>query len=384
MKKIIVLGAGMVGRAMAIDLSTTFDVTSADVRTQTLQRLQASNIKTVQADLSAPQVVQNLIEPFDLVVGAVPGFMGFETLKAVIQTGKPVVDIAFVPQDPFLLDDPAKQNNVTAVVDCGVAPGMSNLILGFYKNRMKIESFECLVGGLPVTRTWPYEYKAPFSPIDVLEEYTRPARLVEHGQVVTRPALSEPELVDLEPVGTLEAFNTDGLRTLLRTMDIPFMKEKTLRYPGHIERMRMLRESGFLSKEPIEIDGQRVVPLQVTSTLLFPQWKLGDTEPEFTIMRIVLRGTENGQHREIVYQLFDTFDAKTGISSMARTTGFTSTAMAHLLANGDFSRKGICPPEFIGETPGCFDKVMQYLKDRQVVYHKIARTLGGDETSRNR
>ena len=144
-----------------------------------------------------------------------------------------------------------RQRGVTAVVDCGVAPGLSNMMLGYHASQGAVSSYRCLVGGLPVKRTWPWQYKAPFSPVDVLEEYTRPARLVEGGCIVTRPALSEPELVDLDPVGTLEAFNTDGLRSLLVTMrQVPDMVEKTLRYPGHIDYIRVLRESGFLGTEP--------------------------------------------------------------------------------------------------------------------------------------
>lgn len=156
--------------------------------------------------------------------------MGFCTLKTVIECGKDIVDISFFPEDPFKLDQLAKEKKVTAVVDCGVAPGCSNLILGYMASILDvIESFSCYVGGLPRIRTWPYEYKTPFSPSDVIEEYNRPARLVDNGKVVTQPALSEVELIDLPGVGTLEAFNTDGLRTLIRTMKVPCMKEKTMR-----------------------------------------------------------------------------------------------------------------------------------------------------------
>ena len=175
--------------------------------------------------------------------------MGYQALEAIIKAKKNVVDISFFPEDPLELDDLAKQNHVTAVVDCGVAPGISNLLLGYYNERMTITHFECLVGGLPKQRVKPFEYKAPFSPIDVLEEYTRPARYVENGFVVTKPALSDAELIDFEKVGTLEAFNTDGLRTILFTMShIPNMIEKTLRYPGHIDLMKALIKAGFLMK----------------------------------------------------------------------------------------------------------------------------------------
>lgn len=251
MKKIIVLGAGMVGRAMAIDLSKDFAVTSADISDENLNRLKPYGIETIQADLSDKEKIKSLIADKDLVIGAVPGFMGFETFKTVIESGKNTSDISFFDEDPFVLDELAK-NNVTAVMDIGVAPGMDNIILGYHNKRMEVSDFICLVGGLPAARIWPYEYKAPFSPIDVLEEYTRPARFVKENKIVIKPALSEPELMDFNEIGTLESFNSDGLRSLIKTMPhIPNMIERTLRYPGHIELMRVMRETGFLVRRKL-------------------------------------------------------------------------------------------------------------------------------------
>ncbi len=370
MKKILVLGAGMVGRAMAIDLCKEHSVTSADISSPVLQRLAKDHpIHTVVADLSRTEVIADLVPSFDMVVGALPGDLGFSMLKTVIECGVNIVDISFCPEDPFALDEVAREKGVTAVVDCGVAPGMSNLLLGYHATKMDISDFVCLVGGLPRRRTWPFEYKAPFSPIDVIAEYVRPARLVENGVIVTRPALSEPELVDLEPVGTLEAFNTDGLRTLVRTMPIKNMKEKTLRYPGHIEIMRILRESGFFSTEPLLIDGAMVSPLDVTARLLLPKWHLKEDEEEFTIMRIRITGTEKGRTRNLEYRLFDTWHRATRTSSMARTTGYAATAAVQLLLDGDFRRSGISPPETIGAEPGCAEKMLAYLHAREIDYH---------------
>jgi len=374
MKNITVLGAGMVGSAIAKDLSRQYSVTAADNSRERLERLKSqTDIQIQTADLSDPDAVRVAIRGTDLVIGALPGFMGFETLKTVIEAGKNIVDISFFGEDPFLLDASARKNGVTAVVDFGVAPGMSNLILGFWNARMRVESFECLVGGLPAVRTWPFQYKAPFSPVDVLEEYTRPARLVENGMVVTRPALSESEFVEFDGIGTLESFNTDGLRTLIETMKIPFMKEKTLRYPGHIDAIRILRESGFLDASVIQIGEARIRPIDVASKLLFPRWKLGETEPEFTVMRIVVRGMEENRLKEITYSLMDRFDPATGVSSMARTTGYACTAAARLVLEGKFDKKGIIPPERIGGDPLCFDQIMKDLKDRGVIYKKEER-----------
>ncbi len=369
MKKIIVLGAGMVGRAMAIDLSKAYDVYSADLSAENLDKLSAFNITTFQADLNNKAKVDELVKDKDLVIGAVPGFMGFETLKTVIECGKNVSDISFFNEDAFLLDDLAKKNNVTVVTDVGVAPGMDNIILGYHNKKMEVDTFVCLVGGLPQQRIWPYEYKAPFSPIDVLEEYVRPARFVVDGKIIIKEALSEPELMIFDGIGTLEAFNSDGLRSLIKTMPhIPNMIERTLRYPGHIELMKVFRDSGFFSKDEIDIKGVKISPLDLTSKLLFPKWKLGDEEHEFTVMRVIVSGKENSRNKTYTYNLLDRYNTTTKTSSMARTTGYTCTAAATLILENKFSRKGISTPEFLGEDENNFKAILDYLKERGIEY----------------
>jgi lysine 6-dehydrogenase len=372
--KIALLGAGMVGRTMAIDLSARHDVTSFDISPASLAILSAKapGIKSIHSDLCDYSSYTKLLTGFDFVVLAVPGFMGYKALEAVIKAGKNVADISFFPEDSSALNALAKQNNVTAIVDCGVAPGMSNYVLGYHNAQMQVTSFECMVGGLPLQRIKPFEYKAPFSPIDVIEEYTRPARLMENGHIVTKPALSEPELVDFNEVGTLESFNTDGLRSLLFTMGhIPDMKERTLRYPGHIDLIKSMMKGGFFDEEAIKINGVEISPLQFTSAVLAKQWKLGAKEPEFTLMNIKVSGTLNDKPHTIAYSLYDEYDRATGTSSMSRTTGFTCTASLHLMMNNLFTEKGVFPPELVGRHEPCFRFVMQYLKERGVVYKVV-------------
>ena len=254
---VAVLGTGMVGRAIALDLSKNFDVTCFDLSKENLEEVQRKDpaIKVAANDLSDYRIYADFLLPFDLVVTAVPGFMGYKTLEAVIGAGKNVVDISFFPEDALQLHDMARKLNVTAITDCGVAPGVSNLILGRYNEEMQVTAFECYVGGLPKERKPPFEYKAPFSPVDVIQEYIRPARLVENGQVVTKPALSDRELMLFDEAGELEAFNTDGLRSLIYTMShIPDMKEKTLRYPGHVDIIEALQQAGFLDTTPLRFE----------------------------------------------------------------------------------------------------------------------------------
>jgi len=367
MKKIIVLGGGMVGSVIAADLCNEYDVTISDKSTQILEQLKNQyKVKTVVWDLSKDLDLKDLLEPFDLVIEAVPGNIGFEVLQAIISGGKNVVDISFFERDPFELKELADTLNVTAVVDCGVAPGLSNLILGFHNERMDIESFKCFVGGLPFKRNWPYQYKAFFSPTDVIHEYLRPARYVVNSKLVVKEALSDPEFIEVDGIGTLEAFNTDGLRTLLQTMKIPNMIEKTLRYPGHRELMNILKYSGFLDEEEIKIKDQTVRPIDLTSKLLFRLWKPEREDDEFTVMKLFIRGDENDEKKEYVYEIFDKFDEETKTTSMARTTGYTCTAVARLILEGGLNNKGIFPPEFVGAIPGYCEKVLDYLLQRNI------------------
>jgi saccharopine dehydrogenase-like NADP-dependent oxidoreductase len=371
MKRVAVLGGGMVGGVMAENLAkeSGISVTVVDRNPEVLSTLkEGSPVNVMLADLSDHRKVKEVVEDCDLVVGAVPGSLGFQTLKAVIEAGKNYADISFMPEDYFELDQSAKERGVTAVVDCGVAPGLSNMIVGRLSAELdRMEEATILVGGLPKAHSWPYEYKAPFSPIDVIEEYTRPARYVRNGRIVTVPALSEPELVNIPDVGVLEAFNTDGLRSLLRTINCPNMKEKTLRYPGHAEKMRMLRETGFFGTEPIEIAGMKVRPIDVTSQLLFPMWRLEQGEEEFTVMQIQVVGVEDGRRVKYTCDLLDRTNGEAGTSSMARTTGFSCVTIARMLLKGEYAETGIIPPEIIGRDKAIFEKVVAQLRELGVV-----------------
>lgn len=373
MSNIIVLGAGMVGSAIVFDLYKEHHVTVADISKTALERMhQKYAVRTLEMNIGDISTLKKEIGPFDLVISAVPGFMGFKTLKAIIESGKNVVDISFFPENALELDELAKQKKVTAIVDCGVAPGMDNIILGYYNSIMQITDFVCMVGGLPKERKWPFQYKAPFSPVDVIEEYTRPARFVQNNQVVTKPALSDIELLAFKKVGSLEAFNSDGLRSLLLTMKhIPNMVEKTLRYPGHAQLIMALRDSGFFDSKPIVIKNVEISPLEFSSGILFKEWKLNPEDEEFTVMRIVMKGVEDGKEKVITYDLYDETDNVNHISSMARTTGYTCTAVARLILKKIFQQKGVVTPEHIGAQQECFRFVLEELKARNVVYEKV-------------
>ena len=380
--KIIVLGAGMVGGAIAKDLALDpgFNVSAVDLDEGLLGRLEKeSKVKGIKADLGDEATLSSLIADYDLVISAVPGFMGFETLRRVIEAGKDIVDISFFGEDPFELDELAKSKGVTAAVDCGVAPGLCNIIAGYVHDRLdRMDRYVCYVGGLPEKREWPFEYKAVFSPIDVLAEYTRPCRFVENGEEVVKTALSDPELIEFPEVGVLEAFNTDGLHTLGKTLDVPFMKEKTLRYPGHAELMRVFRECGFFSETPIEVEGSMVRPIALTSNLFFDKWKSSGEDREFTVMQVIIEGKKKDKNIRSTYFLLDRYDEQTQTTSMARTTGYTCSIVARQLLGGMFDQKGICPPEYIGRTAGCFEHLLEEYAKRRI--HLIEETVEIDKT----
>jgi saccharopine dehydrogenase-like NADP-dependent oxidoreductase len=374
--KAIVLGSGMVGTQMALDIATDadFDVTLCDISNASLQRAEKQaavrgiKLDTNQTDLSDVSALKAAIADADIVLGALASRIGFQSLRAIIESKKNFADISFMPEDSWDLDALAKENGVTAVVDCGVAPGMSNMLSGYGASLLEeCQNIEIYVGGLPRERRWPYEYKAGFSPADVIEEYTRPSRIVEHGEIVVREALSEPELMDFDGLGTLEAFNTDGLRSLAYTMKVPFMKERTLRYPGHIELMRVFRETGLFSQERIDVDGGSVRPLDVISKLMFPKWTYEDEEQDLTIMRIITDGLDSS--RKKVRHQWDLLDYYNhGATSMSRTTAFPCAIIARMIAKGELTMPGVINAEQIGPVPGLVDHVLAEHAQRDIHY----------------
>ncbi|MBT8336088.1 MAG: saccharopine dehydrogenase NADP-binding domain-containing protein [Gemmatimonadetes bacterium] len=373
--QIVVLGAGRVGGAIVRDLSeeAEFSVAVADLDPLATDRLSGLDVEVRLHDLSHPSGVAESIKDADVVVGCVPGFMGYRTVEVALGEGKPVVDISRFEENAFDLDALAREAGVPCLVDCGLAPGLSNLILGHMESALdETTSFKALTGGLPVERDWPWEYKAPFSPRDVIQEYVRPARMRRNGQDLTLPALSEVELVHFPGLGTLEAFNTGGLRTLLETSATPDLVEKTIRYPGHADRMRIFREAGFFSDREILAPSGTVKPRDVTETLLFDAWQFDEGEPDLTVGRFTIEGVQDGVRVRHTYDLLDYYNPDTETSSMARTTGYTCAAMVRLVAGGAWTEPGVAPAEVVGRNADCFEFVMKHLGERGVhLFHRV-------------
>lgn len=379
MKTVAVLGAGRVGGLIASDLASDPDlrVRVADADRAAVERLaRDAEVEPRVADLSDPAEVARTVEGADAVVGAVPGRLGITVLRTAIECGKPVADIAFSAADPWTsLNGLALERGVPAVVDCGVAPGLSNLFVGRSAADLDtVDRVRILVGGLPVRRVLPWEYRSVFSPTDVIEEYTRPARIRRGGREVVLPALSEVETVDLPEVGTVEAFLTDGLRSLLRTVDAPDLVEKTLRWPGHAERIRVLRDSGFLDDDPVDVAGIPVSPRAVSEALLFRSWEREDDDVEFTVLRVEVEGRSGGRPVRDVWDLLDRTDPDTGATSMARTTGFPCALALRLLLRGDWNRPGVHPPEVLGADRAVTETILEGLAERGVRVARAARS----------
>ncbi len=375
MAKVIVLGAGRVGRVIARDLNQegSIEVTVSDRSADCLDSLaNRHGFKTMLNNLADPETISKVVADFDIVVGALPGSIGLRMMEAVIAAKKPFVDISFMPEDPRCLDQAAKSAGVPVLYDMGVAPGMSNLLVAQGVEELAPSKYaRYIVGGLPMIRTLPWEYEAPFSPIDVIEEYTRPARFKMGGKIKIRPALSDRELFDIPGVGTLEGFLTDGLRSMIDTIDCPDMEEKTLRYPGHAERIQLLLDTGFLDDKMIDVDGSKVNARDFTFKLLEPAWHQNEGTEEFTVMQILIVGGESDTERRITWDLLDRTDRRQNETSMARTTGFPAAISVRQFLDGTANLKpGVHPPEALGNNDRFIKKMLDELRARGVNYVK--------------
>lgn len=384
MQRVLVLGAGMVGRVIAGDLAGSSDLSVAivDASPEALGDVKAAwpAIETIQSNLADPQSITSLAGSVDVVIGALPSKLGKAALSAVIESGTNYVDISFMAENALDLDEAARAQGVTAVTDCGVAPGLSNLLVGYAASQLStVDDVRIYVGGLPTARHWPYQYKAGFAPHDVIEEYTRPARIVRQGALVEAEALSEPEHLEIDGLGTVTAFLTDGLRSLVSTINARNMVEKTIRYPGHCELMAVLRHIGLFGTEPIAVGSDRtpVRPVDLTSALLFPQWTFEPGEADLTVMRIVVSGQQaDGSRRTFQWDLLDRYDPSSGIRSMSRCTAFPAAITTRLILEGSFNRPGVCAPEVMAGDPAVFDRIIMELRQRHVLLKENHRTDG--------
>ncbi len=350
----LVLGGGVVGEAVAFDLTyvaPVAEVTVADVDAGRLSAIGARlGVETRHADLRDTTLVGQLAAHADVTIGALPSTLALPVIERMAELGRRHVDVSFLAADPRQFDAIARASGATIVYDCGVAPGLSHVLVGEAVRHMaRTTSVRIDVGGLPVEPVPPFFYKAPFAPIDVIEEYTRPARVVRDGRVATLPALSEPESVDIDGIGALEAFNTDGLRSLVDTVHADTMTERTLRYPGHLTLVRALADAGLFETTPVVVNGHTVVPRDVACALLFPHWRYAPGERDLTVLTVDVAGIGHDEAPcAFDWTMVDVPPLDAPLSSMARTTGTPAAIVARWLHAGLDIEPGIHPPERLG------------------------------------
>ena len=381
--RIIVLGCGNIGSVAARDLAQSLPssgIVLADIDKGRAEKMVAeiglSNVSGMQVDASNHSELAATIRRFDLAVGALPGFMGFRACKASISAKVSMVDVSFMPENVMELHKEASKADVCVLPDCGMSPGLGSILVGHAVSQLdKVESVHMLNGGLPERPMPPLDYVVTWSSKDLIELYTRKASIVRDGKVVQVPATSGLEEIVFPGVGKLEAVYTDGLRTLLQTVRVSEdMWEKSLRYPGHINKMNLLRTLGFFEEEPLHVEGVSLSPRRLTERLL--EMKLKKPEiPDIVAMLIEVTGSKGARRIQLRYQMLDRFDKKRKVTAMARTTAYTTSVVAQLVVKKSIDEKGVIPPERLGMSKRVYAEFTNMMKQRGVSVKESRKTL---------
>ena len=292
----------------------------------------------------AIEYCKNTYNEDELFVNMLPGNLGYKATEILIAKGKRVIDLSFSEITPDSLNEKAIDSGAKILWDVGIAPGFSNMLIT-YASRFGggVSNAEVRVGGNPVERDEKWSYMAPFSPKDVIAEYTRPARIIKSGKIITLPALTDIHKINVKQAGVMESFLTDGLRSLLSTIPAEDMAEYTVRWPGHIQRYIDERNANILDHEQ-----------------LIKDWKYDESRNEFTWMEVKVN-CMNGEN--MVWTVYD--QGKDGDSSMARTTGLvTASCIKQWISNPELIQVGVHPPESLPND--VIANVSQLLKDEGV------------------
>lgn len=372
--KVLILGCGNIGSVAAEDLaksSSSIQVVAADKSEkrakETAEKIGKNNVSWIQLDITNPDKLANALKDFDLAMGFLPGKLGYCLTKACIDAGKDLVDVSFMSENPLTLNIDAKKAHVTIVPDCGLAPGISNILVGHATAELdKVQSIHIMVGGLPEKPVPPLDYVITWSPENLIDEYMRKARIVKEGKIIEVEALSGLEEVEFPRFGELEAFYTDGLRTLPQTIpDVYDMWEKTLRYRGHAEKIKLLKTLGFFGEERIDVDGASVSPRKLTARLL--EQKLRKPEiRDIVALKVEVSGVKNGRQTRYVYHLLDHYDEERKVTAMARTTAYSASIVAQLVLKKELREKGVVPTEKIGMDDTLFRLFLGEVEKREI------------------
>ena len=372
--RVISVGCGNIGSVAAEDLSesaSSIEVLIADrdkaKAKNVAERINRSNVSWTQLDATDNGRLVHALKDYDLVMGFLPGKLGYRLAEACLEVGTNLVDVSYMHENPLTLNRKAVKANVTIIPDCGLAPGISNILVGNAVRKLdRVQAVHIMVGGLPEKPVPPLGYIVTWSPENLIDEYVRKARVVKDGKKIEVEALSGLEQVEFPGFGRLEAFNTDGLRTLPDTIEnVEEMWEKTLRYPGHAEKIRLLRALGFFEEKEISIDGVNTSPRKL-SIKLFGQ-KLRKTKVKDVVaLKVEACGVKKGKQTCYVYRLLDYYDEKRGITAMARTTAYPASIIAQLMLKGNIKQKGVVPPEKIGMNDEHFGLFTEMLRRHKI------------------
>jgi len=372
--KVLILGLGNIGSIATKDLANSINsiqIVVADKNEtrakEIAERIGKSNVSRIQLDVTNPTELANAMKDFDLVMGFLPGKLGYRLTKACIEARIDLVDVSYMAENPLTLTEDAIKAGVTIVPDCGLAPGISNILVGHAASELdKVQAIHIMVGGLPEKRVPPLDYVITWSPENLIDEYKRRARIVKEGRIIEVEALSGLEQVEFPELGRLEAFYTDGLRTLPHTIKaVPDMWEKTLRYPGHAEKIELLKTLGFFEEEQIDVDGVSMSPRRLTVKLFERKLRRPEVK-DVVALKVEVSGVRNGKQTRYVYHLLDYYDEKLGITAMARTTAYSASIIAQFMLKKTLKEKGIVPTEIIGKDSVLFQMFLDELKKRGI------------------
>ncbi len=368
--QLLSVGCGYIGSVLAEELVNSLDFEKLTICDSTKGKIDKTakklgeKVVPLQLDISNYSNLLEIIENADLVIGLAPGRLGFGVMMACVEKKKNLVDLSFMAEDPFFFQESALNAGVSIIPDCGFAPGLSNILIGKASSQLdEVEDALIYVGGLPQKLITPLNYKVTWCVEDLFEEYTRKAKIVRNGKTVEVDALEGLEEIEFEELGKFEAFFTDGVRTLHHTIKANNMWEKTLRYPGHAEKIKLIKKLGLLNKEPLT--SIKITPWEFM--VKFWEENLGFfKEKDLLLMRIKVRGRKDSTKYLHTYKLVDYFDEQRNITAMGRSTAYTAFAVIKLLSENRIKRKGIIPPEILGMDQKLFEEIQQILKEKEV------------------
>lgn len=380
--KILVLGAGMMGRAIAHDLSkySNFkDITIADKGKQTIQsaeklleELEHKNLEFINIDVDDTNLVKKHFQNYNIAISAVPYTFNYKLARIAVETLTHFLDLGGnneIVEKERSLSKKAIKNDVTIIPDCGLAPGLTSIITrDIVENMDSVDIVKLRVGGLPVNPKPPLNYQIVFSPNGLLNEYIEDAIVLDHGKIVKKKSMTELETIMFpQPFGKMEAFLTSGgCSTLPYTYKdkIGYLDYKTVRYPGHCEKFKNLLDLGFAGEKKIKIGKQRIVPKDLLTTLLVKN--LPRDEKDIVLLKVISEGIKEGKKCSVEYTMMDYYDEENNISAMMRTTGYPVSIIAQMIEKGLIKKKGVfCPEETVPCTP-FFDE----LNKRDIIINK--------------